>query len=184
MDKRIKFSFKQKLQVVRSVISGQNSIRSAARKIQGDPKTVRRWLNCYKQYGHKGLKLRHGSYDDLFKVRVIRYMLKNRLSLTQTAAIFGVPQDDTIGRWLKIYERMGTAGLLVGTQSQKRVIMDKKPKKNKNLSGKTAEEQLAALQAENEYLRAENAFLKKLDALIQQEKAAKTQSKQQKPSGN
>lgn len=184
MDKRIKFSFKQKLQVVRSVIAGQDSIRSAARKIHGDHKTVRRWLNCYKQYGHKGLKMRNGSYDGIFKVRVIRYMLKNQLSLIQTAAIFGVPQDDTIGRWLKIYERLGTAGLLVGTQSQKKGAMGKKTKKNKDLSNKTAEEQLAALQAENEYLKAENAFLKKLDALIQQEKTAKAQSKRQKPSRN
>jgi transposase len=184
MDKRIKFSFKQKLQVVRSVIAGQDSIRSAARKINGNHKTVRRWLNCYKQHGNKGLKLRNGSYDGFFKVRVIRHMLKNQLSLIQTAAIFGVPQDDTIGRWLKIYERQGAAGLLVRTQSQKKVIMGKKPKKDKNLSNKTAEEQLAALQAENEYLKAENAFLKKLDALIRQEKAAKAQSKRQRPSTN
>jgi transposase len=184
MDKRIKFSFKQKLQVVRSVIAGQDSIRSAARKIRADPKTVRRWLNCYKQHGQNGLKLRHGSYDGTFKVRVIRHMLKNQLSLIQTAAIFGIPQEDAISRWLKIYESMGTAGLLVGTQSQKKLLMGRKPKKNKNLSSKTAEEQLAALQAENEYLKAENAFLKKLDALIQQEKAAKAQSKRQKPSTN
>lgn len=184
MDKRIKFSFKQKLIAARSVIAGQDSARSAARKINGNEKTVRRWVNCYKQYGKKGLRVRNGSYDGSFKVEVIRYMLKNHLSLIQTAAVFGVPQDDTVGRWLKVYERLGTAGLRKETRGRKPLIMGKKPKKSNHLSAKTTEEQLAALQSENEYLRAENAFLKKLKALIQEEKAAKKQSRQQKPSGN
>lgn len=184
MDKRVKFSLKQKLNAVRSILAGHDSTRSAAKKIGGDDKTVRRWVNCYKHHGTNGLKQRQGSYDGLFKIRVIRYMLKNRLSLIKAAAIFGIPQDDTVGRWLKIYERLGTSGLLVDGRGRKNSIMARKPKSGTSVSAKTAEEQLAALQAENEYLKAENAFLKKLDALIQEEKAAKKQSRQQKPSKN
>ena len=185
MDKRVKYSFKQKLSIVRSVISGQDSLKSAARKIGGNDKTVQRWVNIYKQYGKRGLELRHGSYDGSFKVRVIKHMLKNGLSLMQTTAIFGIPHDYTVGRWLKKYERLGTAGLLREARGRKKSLMAKKTKKKqKDTTADPSAEKVAALQKEVEYLRAENAFLKKLDALIQQEKAAKAQGMRPKPSRN
>ncbi|SKA34456.1 hypothetical protein SAMN04488128_1092 [Chitinophaga eiseniae] len=62
--------------------------------------------------------------------------------------------------------------------------MPNKKKKTTRIVSNPEAEKLAALQAENEYLRTELAFLKKLDALIQQEKAAKAQGRQQKPSRN
>jgi len=184
MDKRIKYSFKQKLSAVRAVVSGQASCRSAAGKIGGDEKTVRRWVGLYQQYGSAGLKLRPGGYAGEFKVKVIRYMLKKHLSLIQTAVIFGIPNDHTVWRWLNTYECHGAAGLLKETRGRKKSIMAKKPKKSNTIALGSIDEKLAALQAENEYLRAENAFLKKLDALVQEEKAAKAQNKQQKPSKN
>jgi transposase len=184
MDKRIKYSFKQKLSVVLGVTAGKTSVCSAANKIGANEKPVRRWVNLYKQFGKEGLKLRHGSYSGQFKIKVIKYMLKNHLSLTQTAALFGVPQDSTVGCWFKKYESQGVEGLLKETRGRKKSIMAEKKTKTPKLSSNPIDGKLAALQAENEYLRAENAFLKKLDALILEEKAAKKQSRQQKPSKN
>lgn len=186
MDKRIKFSLRQKLSAVRSIIGCTESCLSAARKIGSKENTVQRWLRLYKQHGVNGLKLRNGSYDGDFKVRVVRHMLKNKLSSIQTAVFFAIPQDYVVSRWLKIYERFGAAGLLKENRGRKKSQMGKKTKKKKNdfSAVKPAAARAAALQKEVEYLRAENAFLKKLDALIQQENAAKAQSKQQKPSRN
>jgi transposase len=184
MDKRIKYSFKKKLSLVLAIRAGKISMRAGARKIGGDPKTVRRWIGLYQHYGSAGLKFRHGTYTSKFKIQVVRHMLKNHLSLIQTAAFFGVPNEQTVARWLNKHEREGIAGLLKNTDGRKKSLMPKKPKSNNKISSASPEAQLAALQAENEYLRAENAFLKKLDALIQEEKAAKKQSKQQKLSKN
>lgn len=186
MDKRIKFSLRQKLSAVRSIIAGRESCLSAARKIGSKENTIQRWLRLYKQHGVNGLKVRNGSYDGDFKVRVVRHMLKNKLSSIQTAVFFAIPQDHVVGRWLKLYECFGAAGLLKENSGSKKSQMGKKIKKKKNgfSAVKPADARTAALEKEVEYLRAENAFLKKLDALIQQENAAKAQSKQQKPSGN
>jgi len=185
MDKRIKFSFQQKLTAVRSITAGRESCLSAAKKISSKENTVQRWLRLYKQHGSKGLTVRNGSYEGDFKLRVVRYMLKNRLSLIRTAAFFAIPQDNVVGRWLRIYECFGAAGLLKETRGRKKPQMTKKTKKKKDIpAADPAAEKVAALQKEVEYLRAENAFLKKLDALIQQEKATKAQNRRQKPSKN
>jgi len=184
MDKRAKYSFKQKLLTVRSIIAGRESCLSAARTIGSRKNTVQRWLGLYKQYGAKGLKLRNGSYDGHFKLRVVRYLLKNDISLRRAAVIFAIPQDAVVGKWLKIYKRCGADGLLTETRGRKRTTMAKKKtikRKTLKMPG-TGEETIAALQKELEYLRTENAFLKKLEALTQQEEAAKAQSKRQKPS--
>lgn len=184
MDKRAKYSLKQKVLAVRSIIAGQESCLSAARSIGSKKSTVQRWLRLYKQYGAKGLILRSGRYDGHFKLRVVRYLLKNEISLSRAAVLFAVPQEAVVGKWLKIYKRCGADGLLTETRGRKRTTMAKKKTiKRKALKAPgTSEEKIAALQKELEYLRAENAFLKKLEALTQQEEAAKTKSKQHKPS--
>lgn len=186
MDKRIKFSIRQKVSAARSVITGRESILSVSWKLGAGPTTVRRWVRHYQADGISGLKLRQGSYQGTFKLRVVRYMLNNHLSLLETATFFGIPQDDTVLRWLNMYESYGAAYLLNERRGRKKSLMAKKPKKsNKKIAAsESIDDRLAALQAENEYLRTENAFLKKLDALIQEENAAKLQSKRQKSSGN
>lgn len=185
MDKRVKFSLKTKLSAVRSIISGHDSCLSAARKIGCSLIMVQRWVALYQQQGVKGLNLRNGNYSGHFKIQVVRYMLKNKLSLVQTAAFFGIPGTWVVFRWRKIYEHLGVSGLLKQTRGRKKSLMPSKKKTaKKGTATNSPAEKLAALQKEVEYLRAENAFLKKLDALIQQEKVAKAQSKRQKPSRN
>jgi transposase len=185
MDKRVKFSCKLKLSIVRSVMAGDHSCLTAARKIGSHKSTVQRWLIVYQQQGSKGFQLRNGSYTGPFKVQVVRYLLAKGLSLPQTAAFFAIPNHVIVHRWLKIYECYGADGLLRSGRSRKKTLMPKKKDTaKKGSSTDQSAEKLAALQKEVEYLRAENAFLKKLDALIQQEKAAKAQSKQRTSSRN
>ncbi|NSL85732.1 transposase [Chitinophaga sp. Mgbs1] len=181
MDKRVKYSLKQKLSAVRSIISGKENAVSAARKLGSTDTSVYRWLNHYRQRGISGLKTPSGRYSGEFKLEVIRFMLKKRLSLMQTAILFGIAQDHTVGIWLRKYEDKGAAVLLKKQSALKESTMAKKPKKHRPVAERDAAK-LAALEAELAYLRAENAFLKKLDALIQEEKAA--QNKRPRPSGN
>jgi len=185
MNRNSKFSLKQKLLAVRSIISGKESALSAGLKIGAHKETVRLWAKHYQATGISGLKLRNGSYTSTFKLQVVKHVLKNKLSLVEAAVLFEIPKGYTILQWLKKYESCGEVGLLKQNRGRKKLLMAKKPDnstKQRKKPGTFTESQLAALQAENEYLRAENALLKKLDALIQEEKAAKLQNKQQRPS--
>src|SRR5258708_30786187 len=184
MDKRVKYSVRQKESVVRSILAGRQSITGAAQELGCMRSAVKRWMVQYREHGVKGFSIRNGSYEGAFKLMVVRYYLKKELSLNQTACHFNIPNESAIHRWLKRYERYGTEGLLKKSSGRKRSPMAKKPRKKEPASSDPAAEKLAALQRENEYLRAENAFLKKLEALVQQEKAAKAQVRPPKPSRN
>jgi len=76
MDKRIKYSIKEKEAVVRAILADRSSIKGSAGQICCASNTIRRWLIQYQLYGIKGLKFRKGSYDGAFKVRVVRWCLK------------------------------------------------------------------------------------------------------------
>ena len=184
MDKRVKYSIKQKASVVKSILSGRQTIGGAARALGCHKSGIQKWLEQYKQHGCQGFKFRNGVYVGRFKVKVVQYYLKKGLSLKQTASYFKIPGQGIIGNWIKIYERLGAEGLLEETRGRKRSIMARKPKKKEMISNDPAAQKLAEMQEELEYLRAENAFLKKLRALVQQEKAAKAQARRPKSSGN
>jgi len=184
MDKRVKYSIKQKRSVVLSVLSGRLSVKGAARKLGCHKSGVQRWVTQYQQEGTRGFQFRNGHYSGPVKLRVVRYHIKKGLSLRQTACHFNIPNESTVYRWLNTYEHYGAEGLLKKNKGRKRSPMAKKPKKKEPTSSDPVAEKLAALQRENEYLRAENAFLKKLEALAQEEKAAKAQARRQKPFGN
>lgn len=186
MDKRVKYTIKQQESSVRSVVEGRESIKGICRQLGCHQKTLQRWVKLYVQHGPAGLRFRHGSYRGEFKLKVIQHMLDNDLTISEVAAIFGVPNDHTVGRWLKLYQQQGAGGLLnVKKRGRKPTMKTRKSKKNKDAKDtvvSAAAKRLAALQAENEYLRAENEFLKKLDALIKEEEAAKARWRQFGPS--
>ena len=181
MDQRVKYTIRKKLSAVRLVESGKFSSLLISRKLGCSKSMIEDWLKLYRLHGSKGLKLRNGSYDAKFKIRVIRHMKRNGLSLSRTAAFFGIPQRSAVSRWLRIYESLGFAGLRAENRGRKKRQMAPKSKKKEKIDrSDTNAAKIAALQKEVEYLRAENAFLKKLDALIQREEAGK----RQKPSRN
>jgi transposase-like protein len=123
-----------------------------------------------------------GSYTGVFKVRVVEHMLDKGLSLTEACSLFGVPNLNTIYRWRRDYEVHGSHFLLLERRGRKPPSMVGKKKKQAGTNLSPEVQQLAALQAEVEWLRAENDFLKKLDALIREKEAQDKQKKEQKPS--
>jgi transposase len=178
MDKRVKFSFKQKHSVVKSIVAGTESHGSAARKLGCAKQTVSQWLRLFRLHGSEGLCVRNGTYTGKFKVRVVQVMLKHHLSLKEVAARFAVPRAHTVGRWLEKFNRLGTAGLLYENRGRKKVNkVAKKVRKTQTSGMDPSVEKIAALEKELAYLRAENALLKKLKALVQQEKAGKVRDK-------
>jgi transposase len=184
MDKRVKYSIKQKRLAVQSILLGWLSIKGAARELGCHKSAVQRWLAQYKQAGIKGLKLRNGHYDDRFKFQVVRYHLKKGLSLKQTANDFKIPNEAVVSRWINNYERLGIDGLTNKPRGRKKSIMTKKAGKKIDTTVDPITQKLAEMQKELDYLRAENAFLKKLSALVQQEEAVKVGARRPKSSGN
>lgn len=183
MDKRVKYSYRQKLAIVKAIESGKESINSSSKKLGCAISRIEQWLGHYRQSGSQGLKSRHATYNGRFRLKVVRIMINKGLSLTATCAAFNIPNLCTVHRWLAIYREYGAKGLLELKQGRKKTIMPRK-KKQATTDLSPEAQQLEKLRAENEWLRAENDFLKKLDALIQEKEAQNKPKKRRKPSGN
>lgn len=183
MDKRIKYSIRQKELTVVAIEKGKESITSAATRLGCSRSVIRQWLGHYRFRGKEGLKLRVDTYSGKFRVQVVKHMLEKQLSLTETCSAFGIPNLSTVYRWQIIFKQQGSQALLELQRGRKKTPMARR-KKQSDVNLTPEAQKLAALQAELEWLRAENAFLKKLDALIQEKEAQNKPKKGRKPSGN
>lgn len=158
-----KYSYEEKLAAVKLVVIDGLSTYEVA-KISGIPRTpILRWVERYKHFGPGGLLMKHGTYDGAFKLSIIEYMHENHLSLFQTAAKFGIPNDTTVGKWERIYYEEGPLGLYRDSRGKKQTMSSDKTKKTKP-DRETDEDLLAEVQR----LRMENEYLKKLHALVQE----------------
>ena len=172
-----KYSYEEKLEAVLRVIDDGMSVSDSAKILGTGHEHVRRWVMRYEQFGPEGLLLKHGSYDGDFKVSVVEYMHEYHLSISQTAVKFGIPTDNTVGRWERIYYEEGPAALFRENRGRSRKMKPKKPKKMKNI------QQEEDLIAEVQRLRMENEYLKKLQALVQ-ERIARENGKEPPSSKN
>jgi transposase len=115
------------------------------------------------------LPRRNQSYSIDFKLKVLKTIEKESLSLRGTCLRFNIPDLAIIVKWKKDFANFGLEGLQPKTKGRPRSMNNFKRKKRKTDKPLTREEELLK---ENEALRCENDYLKKLQALIQAEEKA------------
>ena len=175
MVKKSKYNYEQQLKAVLSVVEDYRSIQSVALKIGASKQGVRRWVALYKQFGKDGLTIKNSKYSLEFKLSVIRYMEKYKLSYFKTAVIFGIPCDSVLQKWKRKYDEQGELCFIQKNLCRNKYMSFKKTKINE----KTKEELVEELY----HLQVENAYLKKLQALVQ-ERVSRGNGKKPKPSKN
>jgi transposase len=167
-----KYTYEQKLEAVLNVTDKHMSVDSAAKILGTGYSHVRRWVKRYEMYGTDGLLQKSGTYTGQFKQHVIEFMHQEHLSIFETATIFGIPQDSTVGKWECIYYEKGPQALYINNRGRKKKMSSKKPKEPK-LTKETEEDLIAEVQR----LRMENAYLKKLNALVQEREKSQKKTK-------
>ena len=126
---------------------------------------IRKWVSFYKTYGEIGLLPRiNQSYSAEFKLKVLKIVEKESLSLMETGIRFNIPNIAIVSKWKKDFANFGIEGLHPKPKGRPISMSDYKRKKHKSDKPLTREEELLK---ENERLRCENELLKKLQALIQ-----------------
>ncbi len=105
-----------------------------------------------------------------FKMKVIKSIDKDLLSLRDASIKFNIPDTGIIVKWKKDFATFGLQGLELKTRGRPISMNTNKRKKRKSDKPLTREEELLL---EIEALRCENELLKKLQALIQAEEKAK-----------
>lgn len=165
----VKYSLETKLKAVNNVLELHMSVRAVAKSLHASKSVIQRWVERYEEHGINGLTMKAGTYSGDFKVRVVEYLYENDMSLCRAAAHFGIPGNNTVGDWERIYRAAGPGALYKDNRGRKYKVAKYKIKKPE--PDKPGEEDLLA---EVKRLRMENEYLKKLNALVQaREKSAK-----------
>ena len=155
-----KYSEEFKISVVKKYLDSKISVRQLSRQLEINKSLIQLWINKYNTNGFINKKEKTTIYSSEFKLKVLNYQQENGLSDRKTAIIFGIAEHGTVSAWRKKYIERGITAL-----KDSRGRPSKMPKSvipNKPKEEWTKDEELAAL-------RAENLYLKKLWTLIQKE---------------
>jgi transposase len=171
MERKVKYDYVFKLECVKLVLEKHYSWNYVSAQKSLSKSNIRKWVRLYKQYGSIGLLPRKNqSYSVNFKLKVLKAIDKDLLSLRDTSIKFDIPDTGIIVKWKKDFANFGLLGLQPKTKGRPKSMNENKRKKRKSDKPLTREEELLL---EIEALRCENELLKKLQALIQAEEQAK-----------
>jgi transposase len=171
MERKVKYDYAFKLECVELVLKQHYSIKSVSSQKRLHESNIRKWVLLYRTYGKIGLLSRRNQfYSDDFKLKVLKAIDKEHLSLSETRLKFNISSDSIIIKWQKDFTTFGIEGLQSKPKGRPKSMSDFKRKKRKSDKPLTREEELLL---ENESLRCQLDILKKLQALIQAEEKAK-----------
>ena len=171
MERKVKYDYAFKLECVKLVLEKHYSCNYVSNQKGPNESNIRKWVEFYRQYGDSGLFPRKNqSYSVNFKLKVLKAIEKDLMSLRDSSLKFNIPDTGIIVKWKKDFANFGLAGLQPKTKGRPKSMDTNKQKKRKSDKPPTREEELLL---ENEALRCENELLKKLQALIQAEEKAR-----------
>ena len=171
MERKVKYDYTFKLECVKLVLEKHYSCNYVSAQKGLNESNIRKWVGFYKQYGSVGLLPRKNqSYTVNFKLKVLKAIDKDLISLRDASIRFNIPGTGNIVKWKKDFANFGLVGLQSKTRGRPTYMDTNKRKKRKSDKPLTREEELLL---EIEALRCENELLKKLQALIQAEEKAK-----------
>ena len=164
----VKYTKAIKVAVIKQYLDGPFGFHRLAAQHGIPAPFIRRWVAAYRLHGDESFARRRGHYSAEVKLSVLRHMWDNALSINQTAAVFNIPNPDSIRTWSKRYNEGGseTLGRIKPAVSDMpaRVM----PPDDKPVQELSREELVKRV----EHLQMEVAVLKKLEALAQAKKAA------------
>ena len=102
MERKVKYGYAFKLECVELVLKKHYS-NGYVSKLKGpNESNIRKWVSFYKTYGKVGLLPRtNQSYSIEFKLKVLKTIEKEFISLLETGLRFNIPADSIIVKWKK-----------------------------------------------------------------------------------
>ncbi len=129
------------------------------------------WITKYRISSEEGLEWlgTKNKYSKEFKLSILKYMYRNKLTYIDSLKHFGIGLPSTIANWRTEYENKWNNSIpnVISKPKNKRLNNMTKNTKKINKENKSKDELINELKERNEYLEAELLYGKKLQALIQ-----------------
>lgn len=183
-----KYSEQFKLSVIDRYLAGPLGFHAVAVEVGVGVALVKRWVRFYRAHGIDGIKAKPSvRYSAEFKLKVLRHMWDNQLSLAQAAAAFDVRGQCNVASWQRSYQASGVEALLPASEKMPENSSDQSNLPSTPLTPIPADAVPAPDERTREQLldqilnlQVEVAYLKKLRALIQSQKAQQVPPKKRK----
>lgn len=151
MERKVKYDYAFKLECVEMVLKKHYSNNYVSKLKRIDVSNIRKWVSFYQYYGKAGLLARKNqSYTQAFKLKVIKTIDKQNLSLREASIKFNIPEAAIIVKWKRDFANFGVQALEPKPKGRPKSMSDFKRKKRKSNKPLTREEELLL---ENERLR-------------------------------
>ena len=164
----VKYTEEIKRRVIKQYLDRQIGYHRLSAQLGIPAVVIRRWVDAYRLHGDEFFRRRREHYDPKLKLSVLQHMWDNALSINQTAAVFNIPNPQSIRIWAKRYDEGGSEALVRIRAAVPDMPARVTPPDDRPAQDLTREELLKRV----EYLQMEVAVLKKLEALAQAKKAA------------
>ncbi|MFV0229602.1 helix-turn-helix domain-containing protein [Empedobacter falsenii] len=167
MARKVKYDVAYKLRCVKEVLEKHHSVHSISHQEGISGSLLRKWIADYHNQGISGIEpKKNQTYSVEFKLKVIKSITKQFLSLREARLKFNIPSESVIIKWQKDFATFGIDGLKPKPKGRPKTMSTSKGRPKKSKQPLTREEELLL---EIERLRCEVALLKKFNALIQAE---------------
>ena len=138
MFSNIKYSNEFRLKLVLEYLEGNYGIREFGRIHGISPSHITNWIRLYEANGREGLLItKKIYYSEEFKIKVIKYMLDNKLSINETAPLFGIPVPSTLWRWFQEYKKKEKQDAVMKEEIMTKKSKSQNNKKNKEITNAT-----------------------------------------------
>lgn len=100
-------SFEEKLKIVQTILSLQDSISNQARILKISETSIRRWIRKYNIFGIDGLKTsnKNKSYSKDLKITAIKEYLSKKATLMKICNKYGICSTTQLLYWISLYNK-------------------------------------------------------------------------------
>ena len=132
MERKVKYDYAFKLECVKLVLEKHYSYNDVSNQKGLNESNIRKWIGFYKQYGAIGLLPRKNqSYSVAFKLRVLRAIDKDLMSLRESSIKFNIPDTAIIVKWKRDFAKFSLVGLQPKTRGRP-ISMNTNKRKSEN----------------------------------------------------
>lgn len=133
MERKVKYDYAFKLKCVKLILVKHYSFNDVSYQKGLNESNIRKWIGFYKQYGAIGLLPRkYQSYPVAIKLRVLKTIDKDLMSLRESSIKFNIPDTAFNVKRKRDFDKFGLVGLQPKSRGRTIFMNTNKRKKRKS----------------------------------------------------
>ncbi|WP_176072242.1 IS3 family transposase [Paraburkholderia mimosarum] len=174
-----KYDKRFKLKLINTYLRGGVGLPVLAARHGIDYSMLRRWVDAYRLHGSAALCRKHSRYDVHFRLKVLRHMSRDGVSLREVTALYDIRDPGKVSQWARLYDEGGIDALMPRRRGRPQKMPETRPNLPVEMKAAADTRSREELLKEIVYLRAEVAYPKKARCAVKGRKPDSAKEKTQ-----